>query len=54
MRPLPALLCFALPSLAAAPQIRVGLDTQALEYIVSLEGGGEVRTLEGRRLLRLA
>jgi len=54
MRSLPALLCLAVPVLAAAPQIRVGLDTQALEWIVSLEGGGEVRSLEGRRILKVA
>jgi stage II sporulation protein D len=55
MRPVPALLCLALPVLTAAvPQIRIGLDTQATEWIVSLEGGGEVRTLEGKRVLKVA
>jgi len=49
---LPALL--APPVLAAPPQIRVGLDTQALEWIIGLEGGGELRSLEGRPLLKLA
>jgi len=54
MRPLPALICLLAPVLAAAPPtIRVGLDTQALEWTVSLEGGGELRDPEGRRLLEL-
>ena len=54
MRPLPAFICLLTPFLAAAPpKIRVGLDTQALEWTVGLEGGGELRDLEGRRLLEL-
>ncbi|WP_158412894.1 SpoIID/LytB domain-containing protein [Holophaga foetida] len=39
---------------AGAPSdipIRVGLDTQALEWIVRLDGGGQVCTREGRPLL---
>jgi stage II sporulation protein D len=54
MKRIPALvvLLSALPALATAT-IRVGLDTQAMEYIVSLEGGGEVRSLQGKVLLKL-
>ncbi len=48
----PALL-LAVPLAAAAP-FRVGLDTQALEWQVSLEGGGEVRSRQGAVLLKLA
>lgn len=33
--------------------IRVGLETRALEVVVSLEGGGWLTDLEGRRLLAL-
>ena len=55
MRLVPVILCCALPALGAAtPQIKVGLDTQALEWIVSLEGGGELRTLQGHPVLTLA
>jgi stage II sporulation protein D len=54
VRSFPALFLSVLPALAAAPPtIRVGLDTQALEWTVSLEGGGELRTLEGQPLLAL-
>lgn len=59
MHPLPVLLLLVAPCLAAAnhsgtnPPVRVGLDTQALEWIVSLEGGGEIQTLQGRPLLHL-
>jgi stage II sporulation protein D len=53
LRPLLALcLSVALP-LAAEITLRIGLDTQATEWIVSLEGGGEVQTRSGRPVLRL-
>ncbi len=45
--------CLPLGARVANPPVRVGLDTQALEYIVGLEGGGEVQSLDGRGLLRL-
>ncbi len=45
--------CLPLGARVANPPVRVGLDTQALEYIVGLEGGGEVQSLDGRALLRL-
>lgn len=41
------------PAAASSPPVRIGLDTQALEWVVSLEGGGEVRTLEGQPILKL-
>lgn len=54
--------CFstALPALILAVPVqaersfRVGLDTQALEWQVSLEGGGEVLARKGTVLLKLA
>ena len=46
-------LLLAVPLGAAAP-FRVGLDTQALEWQVSLEGGGEVLSRQGALLFRLA
>ena len=56
MKPLAALVllapCLALGA-AGPPTLRVGLDTQAMEWVVSLEGGGTLRTLEGQPLLKL-
>lgn len=49
--PLAALVAF--PTSAANPPVRVGLDTQALEWIVQLEGGGGVCTREGRKVLEV-
>lgn len=55
MRTLPALACLILTApLAAEIPIRVGLDTQNLEWIVSLEGGGEVCSRSGKALMKLA
>ena len=55
MKPVAALILFAscLAAVAGPPTIRVGLDTQALEWVVSLEGGGTIQTLEGQPLLKL-
>ncbi|HJW73780.1 MAG TPA: SpoIID/LytB domain-containing protein [Geothrix sp.] len=39
---------------AAQPPLRIGLDTQATEWIVSLEGGGQVCDRAGKPLLKLA
>ena len=51
----PALILSALSVLAAAqPPLKIGLDTQATEWIVSLEGGGQVCDREGKPLLKLA
>ena len=46
------LLVLAAPASAEIP-IRVGLDTQKLEWILSLEGGGEVCTRGGKPLMKL-
>ncbi|HJV49216.1 MAG TPA: SpoIID/LytB domain-containing protein [Geothrix sp.] len=60
MKPLhvPALvltLISATPRLVAAqPPLRIGLDTQATEWIVSLEGGGQICDRAGRPLMKLA
>ncbi|MDR3672508.1 MAG: SpoIID/LytB domain-containing protein [Holophaga sp.] len=55
MQPLPVLALLATPCLmaAATPQVRVALDTQALEWTVSLEGGGELQGRDGHALFRL-
>ena len=42
------------PAPAAQPPLRIGLDTQALEWIISLEGGGELCDRSGRPLLKVA
>jgi stage II sporulation protein D len=43
----------ALVAAGANPPVRVALDTQALEWIVSLEGGGDLQSLDGKPLLHL-
>ncbi len=53
-RSVPALLLSIIPALAAQPPLRIGLDTQATEWIVSLEGGGQVCDRAGKPLLKLA
>ncbi|MFN7957075.1 MAG: SpoIID/LytB domain-containing protein [Holophagaceae bacterium] len=42
------------PALAAQPPLRIGIDTQATEWIVTLEGGGHICDRAGRPLLKLA
>ena len=60
MKPLlvPALLLSFAAAIAAQPPLRpplrIGLDTQATEWIVSLEGGGQVCDRAGKPLLKLA
>ena len=56
MRPLhlPALILSFVPAVAAQPPLRIGIDTQATEWIVSLEGGGQVCDRSGKPLLKLA
>ena len=49
-----ALILACAPSPAAQPPLRIGLDTQALEWIISLEGGGQVCDRSGKPLLKLA
>jgi stage II sporulation protein D len=46
-------LVLAVPAFAQAP-FRVGLDTQQVEWQVSLEGGGEVLSRQGAVLMKLA
>jgi stage II sporulation protein D len=59
MQPVPALILLAAPCLTPVfaagvnPPVRVALDTQALEWIVSLEGGGELQAPDGRTLMHL-
>ena len=56
MRPflVPALVLSMVPAVAAQPPLRIGLDSQATEWIVSLEGGGQVCDRSGKPLLNLA
>jgi stage II sporulation protein D len=56
MKPLlvPALVLSLASAAAALPPLKIGLDTQATEWIVSLEGGGQVCDRAGRPLLKLA
>ena len=42
------------PAPAAQPPLRIGLDTQALEWVISLEGGGGVCDRTGRLILKVA
>jgi len=53
LRPMLALCLSAALPLAAEITLRIGLDTQATEWIVSLEGGGEVQTRSGKPVLKL-
>jgi stage II sporulation protein D len=50
----PALILSAVSAIAAQPPLKIGLDTQATEWIVSLEGGGQVCDRSGQPLMRLA
>lgn len=59
-RPTALLFCLAALALPAAsrkqgaiPPMRVGLDTQGTEWLVGLEGGGEVRSRGGRALMKV-
>jgi stage II sporulation protein D len=53
LRCLPVSLLLVAASLAAEIPLRIGLDSQATEWIVSLEGGGEVRSRSGKPVLKL-
>jgi len=55
MKPLhlPALV-LSLVAAAAQPPLKIGIDTQATEWIISLEGGGQVCDRSGKPLLKLA
>ncbi|HJW34529.1 MAG TPA: SpoIID/LytB domain-containing protein [Holophagaceae bacterium] len=53
---LPALVCLlAVPSplRAQGPLVRVGIDVSANEWIVSMEGGGQVLSRKGKPLMKL-
>jgi stage II sporulation protein D len=39
---------------ATQPPLRIGLDTQATEWIISLEGGGQICDRAGKPLMKLA
>jgi len=56
MKPLlvPALVLSLASAPAAQPPLKIGLDTQAMEWIVSLEGGGQVCDRAGRPVMNLA
>jgi len=49
-----ALVLSMVPAMASQPPLRIGLDTQATEWIVSLEGGGQVCDRAGKPLMKLA
>jgi stage II sporulation protein D len=51
---IPALILSVVPGAATQPPLRIGLDTQATEWVVSLEGGGQVCDRTGNPLLSLA
>ena len=51
---LPALILSCTAATAVQPPLRIGLDTQATEWILSLEGGGQVCDRAGRPLMKLA
>ncbi|MBK7292433.1 MAG: SpoIID/LytB domain-containing protein [Holophagaceae bacterium] len=54
LQSIPALVLTLVPAIAAQPPLRIGIDTQATEWIVSLEGGGQVCDRAGKPLLKLA
>jgi stage II sporulation protein D len=56
MKPLhlPALVLTLTSAFAAQPPLRIGLDTQATEWIVAMEGGGQVCDRGGKPLFTLA
>jgi stage II sporulation protein D len=41
-------------AIAAQPPLRIGLDTQATEWTLSLEGGGQICDRAGKPLMKLA
>jgi stage II sporulation protein D len=51
---LPALILSAVCAIAVQPPLRIGLDTQATEWIVSLEGGGQICDRSGQPVMKLA
>jgi len=51
--PVSALILSFTQVFAAQPPLKIGLDTQATEWIVALEGGGQICNRAGEPLLRL-
>ena len=51
---IPVLALTISPAVAAQPPLRIGLDTQALEWTIALEGGGAICDRTGRPLLKVA
>ena len=50
---IPALILSAVSAIAVQPPLKIGLDTQATEWIISLEGGGQVCDRIGKPLMKL-
>jgi stage II sporulation protein D len=50
----PAMILSAVFAIAAQPPLKIGLDTQGTEWIVSLESGGQVCDRAGKPLMKLA
>lgn len=48
------LLATLMPLVAAEPTVRIGLDTQATEWVVQMEGGGQVCDRAGKPVIKLA
>jgi stage II sporulation protein D len=53
-RLVPALILSAASAMAVQPPLKIGLDTLATEWTVSLEGGGQVCDRAGKPLMKLA
>jgi stage II sporulation protein D len=53
LRCLPVLICLAAMPVVAEIPIRIGLDTQGTEWIVSLEGGGAIYSRSGKPVMTL-
>jgi len=50
----PALVLSIVSASAAQPPLKIGLDTQAMEWIIALEGGGQVCDRSGKPIFKLA
>ena len=50
----PALILSVTQAIAAQPPLKIGLDTQATEWIIALEGGGQICDRSGEPLLKVA
>lgn len=52
-KPLSSFLLFSAMQLLAGAPVRIGLGTQVAEWIVSMEGGGDVRSRAGQPVMKL-